>query len=545
MAVGHPVSGCARCRASSPGAALSPSGATTRPTGQDAAATHGADLPDPDTSLRTPASGSPHGRLAAPPSACRHRPRSRRWLGLVGAVLVVAGGWLAGVAPAHSLPLLVTGSGQLHKATVPATAVVYLGLTLLVVAWWNLGTAVRQPDGPSTRELIRTGAWWAVPFAVSAPIFSGDVYSYIAQGAMTAAGMDTYKVGPSALGGELTANVPAIWQHTPAPYGPAFLDLAGAVAHLTRNDTWSGIIGMRMLALGGVGLLAWSVPSLARACGMDPATAVWLGVINPLVLLHLLADAHNDALMLGLMTVGLMFALRGRPGLGVAVITLAGLVKAPGCVALAFVVPIWARQLTGRVRWLRATVGAVVIAGGTTVSVTAASGTGYGWVRALNTPTLARTWMSVTTDLGYLAGRSLHWLGLASVDQTRHVFWLAGLAIAAALSALLVRRCARLGAVTALGLCLMVLVLLGPVVHPWYLLWGLVPLATAGSPTARRRVAAFSVVLVLLVLPGGVTPGLPALLAASTGTGVGLLTIGVLNHRRRVRTPTAYHPGYL
>jgi alpha-1,6-mannosyltransferase len=464
-------------------------------------------------------------------------------LGLTGSVMIAAGGVLAGVAPARDPLLLLPGIDELREATVFATAVVYVGLTLLLVAWWNLGALVRRPDGPSTRELLSTGVWWAMPFALTAPIFSRDMYSYLAQGAMTMAGMDTYKVGPAALGGQLAANVPAIWQNTPTPYGPVFLDLAGAVARLTGQNTWPGIIGMRILALVGIGLIAWSVPHLARMSGVDPAAAVWLGVLNPLVLLHLVADAHNDALMLGLMAAGLVLTLRGHPWLGVATITLAGLVKAPAAVAIAFVVPIWAGQLAGRARWVRATSAAALTAAGTAIVVTALAGTGYGWVGALKTPTLARTWMSVTTDLGYVYGQALRWLRVATLDQTRDAFWLAGLVVAAALFVLLLRHSTRVGTVAALGLCLAALVLLAPVVHPWYLLWGIVPLATAGSDMVRRAVAVLSAALVLFVLPGGVPPGLPVLLGASIGVAIALLALGAFNHPRRRQPWTGYASG--
>ena len=61
-------------------------------------------------------------------------------------------------------------------------------------------------------------------------MFSRDVYSYLAQGAMVGAGLDVYQHGPATLGGPLAAEVPAIWQHTTTSYGPVFLMLATAVA---------------------------------------------------------------------------------------------------------------------------------------------------------------------------------------------------------------------------------------------------------------------------------------------------------------------------
>jgi hypothetical protein len=390
-----------------------------------------------------------------------------------------------------------------------------------------------------------TAAWWGAPFALVTPIFSGDVYSYLAQGAMTAAGIDAYKVGPAALGGHLAANVAAIWQHTAAPYGPVFLHLASGVTEVTGRSTWPGILGMRGIAVVGVALLVWSVPHLARSGGVDPAAAVWLGVLNPLVLLHLVADAHNDTLVLGLMASGMVLAMRGRPVIGVVVLTLAALIKAPALLAVAFLIPIWAGPAARRGRWIRVSLAATAIVAVTAVVVTALADTGYGWIGALSTPTRARTWMSITTDLGSLFGMVARWSGVATMDQSRYAFWLAGLGVAGCLFLLLWRRSLQLGPVVALGLCLAAFVMLGPVVHPWYLLWGIVPLAIAAESVAiRRAVAVASVALILLVLPGGVPPGLAALVGASLGTALVLATVAMVTDldRRHLWEPLAAPP---
>jgi alpha-1,6-mannosyltransferase len=453
-----------------------------------------------------------------------------RTLGVAGSAVIVGGGLLAGVTPLGDVAIDLPVLRLLRSSTVLSVFVVYVGLTMLLVAWWRIGAEVKSPGGPSARELATTAAWWGAPFALITPIFSGDAYSYLAQGAMTMAGLDAYRVGPSALGGPLAVNVPEIWQHTPAPYGPVFLDLAGAVTKVTGTDVWAGIVGMRAVAVLGVGMLIWSVPRLAVFCGVQPAAAMWLGVLNPLVLLHLIGDAHNEAVMLGLMSVGLVLALQHRPALGVVVITLAALVKAPAGLAIAFVIPIWARQLGGRRSWLRAAQPVIGVAAFSAVTVTALAGTGFGWARVLDTPTHARTWMSITTDIGWAMGKVLNYIGGVSVDQTRHAFWLAGLIAAAVVSLLLWRRSDRIGPVAALGLCLGVLVVAGPVVHPWYLLWALVPLAAAGRGEAMRRtVAVGSIALVLLVLPGGVQPGLQAFIGAVLGASTVLFVVRALS----------------
>jgi len=74
------------------------------------------------------------------------------------------------------------------------------------------------------------------------------------------------------------------------------------------------------------------------------------------------------------------------------------------------------------------------------------------------------------------------------------------------------------------------LVVAGPVVHPWYLLWALVPLAAAARGDAMRRTVALgSIALVLLVLPGGVQPGLQAFIGAILGASTVLFVVRALS----------------
>ncbi len=174
----------------------------------------------------------------------------------------------------------------------------------LIAAWVLLGKVVRGPEPPTPRALLLVLAAWAAPLLLAPPLFSRDVYSYLAQGAMVDAHIDVYANGPAQLGGPLADEVAPVWQQTSTPDSVwFFLAVASALSGLTRGEIPAGLLGMRLVALLGVGLMAAALPRLARHSGADPAAALWLGALNPLVLLHLVAGAHNDAIMLGLLGV--------------------------------------------------------------------------------------------------------------------------------------------------------------------------------------------------------------------------------------------------
>jgi alpha-1,6-mannosyltransferase len=440
-----------------------------------------------------------------------------RRLGLGGSIALLIGGIFAGMPPSADPLLQQEALRAMRGFITPAVALVYVGLGLLMLAWWRLGKLVRSPDRPTLRELVVTFAWWGTPLLVTMPIFSRDVYSYIAQGALTIIGIDPYHYGPQMYGGALAHDVPLIWQTTPAPYGPVFLGLASDVAHLTRDNVWLGVLGMRGLALVGVALMFFAIPRLARLAGVDPAYGLWLGVLNPVVLVHLLGDAHNDAMMIGLMMAGLTLAIERRPAAGSVLVSLAALVKAPAGLALFFIVGLWAAQLTGRARYLRAALLAGGIGVATVVATTRIADTGYGWIGSLNTPTVAHTWTSITTDLGYLTGAIAERFGFATTAQSLTAWRYLGLGLAAVICALMLVR-HRTNPALGVGLGLAALVFLAPVFHPWYMLWATVPLAaSATSERIRKNAVIVTLAMTALVFPGGVDPTFAPILGVIIG----------------------------
>ncbi len=461
-----------------------------------------------------------------------------RLLGLAGSLAIAVGGFGAGALPA--------AARDLRAWSTPAVALVYLGLTLLVAAWLRLGRLVAAGE-TRPRDLVVTLLWWAAPLVLAPPMYSRDVYSYLAQGTIAVKGMDPYAVGPAVLGGSLADDIAPVWLHSAAPYGPLFLAGAAAVMRVAGGHAALAVLGMRLLALAGLALLVYCVPRLAARSGTAPARALWLGVLNPLVLLHLVAGAHNDALMVAFLVAGLLLAVRGRPALGVAVLALAVLVKAPAVVALAFVVPLWADRMRG---WPRpaalaaAALGTAVVATGTVVAVTALTGNGYGWIGLLRSPGVVRNGLSITTDLGLLAGFVGHALTGVDPEPAVAMWRFTGAGLALAITALMLWRALpappRLHPAGAFGLAMSAIVLLSPVVHPWYPLWGFIPLAaTSHDRRIRRCIVVLSVVAAYVVMPDGGDRTAAHVLAGGAGLLLGLLGLFLGGFRPRL----AQRPG--
>lgn len=435
-------------------------------------------------------------------------------LGLAGTAFLALGGDTAGALPVREL--LAPANVRVALGLVG----VYFGVVLLIAAWLLVGRLVRGAEPPTPRALFLVLAIWAAPLLLAPPLFSRDVYSYLAQGAMVDAHMDVYTHGPAQLGGPLADEVAPLWQHTAAPYGPVFLAVASTLAGLTSGELPAGLFGMRLVALFGVALMAAALPRLARHSGADPAAALWLGALNPLVLLHLVAGAHNDAIMLGLLGVGLVAALGRWPVLGAVLVTLAALVKAPAALGLAAVVLL---QVRSGHRPAKAVLTTTVAAAATTVTATAVAGTGYGWIGALKTPVSPQNW-ALTSLLGRATGALLERLGSDLAPLAVPAWHLFGLALTAVLVAAIWWRL-RPRPVYALGLSLAAVAAFGPAIRPWYALWGLFLIAAAAPTTSRHRVAAVTGVLALATLPSGGPADTDQLVLAVSG---GVLAVVVL-----------------
>ncbi|MGH9016265.1 MAG: polyprenol phosphomannose-dependent alpha 1,6 mannosyltransferase MptB, partial [Acidimicrobiales bacterium] len=74
------------------------------------------------------------------------------------------------------------------------TVVFYLALILMVVAWLGVGAGARR-GALTTGRASAVLAAWGLPLFLGPPLFSRDLYSYVAQGLIAHHGLDPYTVG--------------------------------------------------------------------------------------------------------------------------------------------------------------------------------------------------------------------------------------------------------------------------------------------------------------------------------------------------------------
>ena len=466
-----------------------------------------------------------------------------RLFGATGTVMMAIGALGAGARPVVQDPTfgvrLLNLPSRIQTVSLTMTTT---GAVMMALAWLMLGRFALGKRRMSRGDLDRTLLLWILPLLIAPPMYSKDVYSYLAQSQISQNGLDPYRVGPASglgLGHVFTLSVPSLWRETPAPYGPLFLWIGRGISELTGQNIVAAVLCHRLIVLAGVMLIVWATPRLARRCGVAEVSALWLGAANPLLIMHLVAGIHNEALMLGLMLAGAEFALRGidsprlkpsswRPGpatmradgprrswalrpraaweplgmllAGSILIVLSSQVKLPSLLALGFVTAALAYRCGGTVR-------ALLLAGGGMAALSLAvmalvgwaSRLGFGWIFTLGTANVVRSWMSPPTLLALGTGQVGILLGLG--DHTTAV-----LALTRAIGVLIIMVMVtwlllavfrgRLHPVGGLGVALGITVLLFPVVQPWYLLWAIIPLAAWATRTGFRE----AVIVITLVV---------------------------------------------
>lgn len=379
------------------------------------------------------------------------------------------------------------------------------GMAALAVLWWLL-----RPR-PGVRPIERPGwllALWALPLLWAPPVLSGDAVLYADSGWIENRGFSVYNSGLGSAFGPFGESVDALWRGSGVAYPALSLVVNQLVVAGTGNHAYWSVVAMRIPALLGVALIALTLGRIARHLHpADPdaaGRAAWWALLNPLLVVHFIGGAHNDALMAGASLTAIWVTVvaveRGRDGASPLVTRLLLWLAAPALVGVAMAlkqqggltvlavagIPIMAElartPLGPRlVRLGVRTAGVTAVAVATFVALSVATGKGFGWVGWLSLMGAAGT-PAPFALLGQHGGDVVAWLGADPAGFRTAVGLASNLVLLAVLAWIVIRFSDR--PVAAAGWGALALAILGQSMHPWYIPWSL---ALLGLASLTRR----------------------------------------------------------
>ncbi|KJF18607.1 polyprenol phosphomannose-dependent alpha 1,6 mannosyltransferase MptB [Acidithrix ferrooxidans] len=439
----------------------------------------------------------------------RHDLKFVRNVGIVSTVAIVIGSLSPSVPFTSKIPgswFFGIANGPLSLGILPswlAQAIFYFGFISGLLAWLWLVQLVMAKE-VTTKQLIVIGAIWFVPLAIAGPLYSRDIYSYAAIGEMVSRHISPYQYGPNILGATPYLNtVDPFWGNAPAPYGPLFLWFSGVAAVVTQHNPFATMLFLRVATVIAVLAIIFSSMRIAEILGKDKRIALVLIGLNPIVIFHLASSGHNDAFMIAFMTLGLLMFYKGHSILATVLISAGAAVKVPAVIALAFIA--WNSTAGNKIKdKIIPSIKYGSIALATVGAISYSTGLGWGWIHNLGTPGTVRSPAVPTTALAAwsdrltsLLGIPLHFAGFLTLYRAL------GLLGAALITLYFAFHLERFSFERAIGYSLLALVLLGPVIQPWYIAWGLIFVAISPSERVVNGVVVVTFMGMMLGLPDG------------------------------------------
>ncbi|MCJ7832558.1 MAG: glycosyltransferase 87 family protein [Actinobacteria bacterium] len=405
------------------------------------------------------------------------------------------------VAPLRAIADLI-GLDALSRDGLAAVAIVVL-LTACAAFVWSSRVAWRGALS------VRTVFWWAVVFnlaMLTVPLLmSRDVYSYAMYGKISGLyHQNPYVSVPADFPDDpLLALTGPKWNDTPAVYGPMFSMLSAQVTSVV-SDIGDQIFFFRLLAvIASIATLMVIRRFVGQVAPTRTAFVLVLFGWNPVVLFHSVASGHNDILV-ALAVIGALWLVSRKHDVLAAVVLALGMsVKVTAALPLLLlVVAVYVRRSSGE----RLIASAKVVA--------AAAGT---WLLfalpflQTSDPTLGMAnlaghegWLAPSRLFRKTIENALRDVGLDTVATlAAGLIRVAFPAVLLYSLYLIVRRMTAAGSSltfqeqgAAWGWALLVLMLTGPVLLPWYIVWVL-PLAFLFTDVPRRAVVALSVLLAM------------------------------------------------
>lgn len=472
------------------------------------------------------------------------------WQGFAGSVMLFIGslgvGWLAGSSVLIRNPLFILARTT-PAAVVVTTIILCLGAVLMLRAWLRLRQHLAVWDDGAGPVLKKALILWVTPMMFTLPLFSRDSYAYIGQGRLMQQGLDPYTNGISALNNYFVLGPDTLWTEAPTPYGPLWLWLEHLAVMIPAGSPEIALIPFRLASLAGVVLLAVYIPKLAKHHGFNPHRTTWLVVLNPVLLINFIASVHNDSLMLGLVVAGIYYASAKHPVAGILLVTASIAIKPITLIALPFVGLLWAGSQAGWVKKFGIWAATLGISTAIMAVMGAINGLGFGWLAALRTSSTVWIWYAPVGLLSNAFGFVVSLLGgagAAVTDVIQSIGTVASILIVMALAFVRISlpppgtantgqldpdRCYSLRVLRRMGWAFAAVVLLAPMIQPWYMVWLLAFFAVTGIREGweMRLVMYLGAFFILIALTDqlSIFPWIPVVLIRAVAIAVGAASV--------------------
>jgi alpha-1,6-mannosyltransferase len=261
-----------------------------------------------------------------------------------GKGVAVQGRWvpLIGVGSGLLYLALAIAQDALHRAP-PTDAeamlrpfILYAATTIVSFALFITLLVLWARCGPFTRRqrmlAIAFPIVFNVAFMFTPPTLSIDLLSYISHGYIETTLHANPLVEPSSVVADTTLGPELVrygWRpvHPASPYGPAWTRVEGAVARWF-DDVRSQMVALKLVVVAaslGAGLLIWLILGHVRPELRVLGTLAYLW--NPMIVMELASDGHNDAVMVFFVLLGLYLTVKRRAVGGIIATSLGVLTK--------------------------------------------------------------------------------------------------------------------------------------------------------------------------------------------------------------------------
>ena len=261
-------------------------------------------------------------------------------------------------------------------------------------------------------------------------------------------------------------------------------------------------------------------------------------ILNPLLLLHVVSGAHLEGVMIALLLGAVVAAHQRRWALAVVLACAAGSVKAPAFIAVLAIIAVHNDGFRGRLAW-RIAARDIALATVSVLGFTVIVHNGWGWLHTLNTPTLGHTPLAPASLIGDMYDPIVK---AASFDDLAAGGRITTMLAAVFIVIYLTVTARRRSLAATIGYGLLAVGLLGPVLYPWYLLWGVVCLAPTARAGRRDWIVLISGFACVLDPPGFNGKTSINLSIVALAIALALIAPGVLGRRRAAAHPAPTAP---